>query len=205
MTVRPTRDRGQEPRHDPGGTAEKPAAVTGERPGRRTARAWRLSRRWRRATLVVHLLSAGAWFGIDVIVAVLVLTGWFASDVEVRSLAYRALAEFAAVPMLLSGLLCLVTGLLLGLGGKWGLVRYWWVAVKLTLNLLLCVLILVVLQPGMDAVADYGERLLVGTPSSDKVKTLFFPPAVSLSTLAFATVLAVYKPWGRLRRERGSS
>lgn len=54
----------------------------------------------------------------------------------------RALAEFAAVPMLVSGLLCLVTGLLLGLGGKWGLVRYWWVAVKLTLNLLLCVLIL---------------------------------------------------------------
>ncbi|MEU6747431.1 hypothetical protein ABZ914_14555 [Spirillospora sp. NPDC046719] len=205
MTVRPTRDRGQEPPHAPGDAAEEAAVVTGERPGRRTARAWRLSRRWRRATLVVHLLSAGAWFGIDVIVAVLVLTGWFASDVEVRSLAYRALAEFAAVPMLLSGLLCLVTGLLLGLGGKWGLLRYWWVAVKLTLNLLLCVLILVVLQPGMDAVADYGEQLLVGTPSSDKVKTLFFPPAVSLSTLAFATVLAVYKPWGRLRRERGSS
>lgn len=90
----------------------EPAAATGERPGRRTVRTWRLSRRWRRATLVLHLLSAGAWSGIDVIVAVLVLTGWFASDVEVRSLAYRALAEFAAVPMLLSGPLCLVTGLL---------------------------------------------------------------------------------------------
>ncbi|MGI5321295.1 hypothetical protein [Actinomadura nitritigenes] len=205
MTVRPARDREQGPRRDPDGTAVEAAAMTGERPGRRTARQWRLSRRWRRATLVLHLLSAGAWFGVDVIVAVLVLTGWFASDVEMRSLAYRALAEFVALPMLLSGLLCLVTGLLLGLGTKWGLVRYWWVAVKLTLNLLLCVLILVVLQPGMDAVADYGEQLLVGSPSSGRVRTLFFPPAVSLSALAFATVLAVYKPWGRLRREHGSS
>ena len=59
--------------------------------------------------------------------------------------------------------------------------------------------------PGMDAVADYGERLLTGSPSSGRVRTLFFPPAVSLSALAFATILAVYKPWGRLRRERGSA
>src|SRR5690625_5439584 len=31
----------------------------------------------RKAVLVIHLLSAGAWIGIDVLVAVLVLVGWF--------------------------------------------------------------------------------------------------------------------------------
>lgn len=90
--------------------------------------------------------------------------------------------------------------MLLGVGTKWGLVRYRWVAVKLVLNLVLCTLIVVVLQPGMDAVGTYGEHLLTGTPSSSRVRTLFFPPAVSLSTLTFATALAIYKPWGRLRR-----
>lgn len=169
---------------------------------------WRLTRGWRRATLVVHIVSAGAWIGIDVLVAVLVLTGWFADDVGTRSLAYRALAEFVVWPMLGAGLVCLVSGIVLGLGTKWGLVRYWWVAVKLVLNLLLCTLILVLLEPGMDAVASYGEDLLIGTPSASRVQTLFFPPAVSLTTLTFATVLAVYKPWGRLRRrhtQRGGS
>jgi len=106
-----------------------------------------LSRRWRRVILVGHVVAGGAWIGIDVIVAVLVLTGWFADDTALRSLAYRALAEFVVSPMLVSGLLCLVTGLLLGLGTKWGLVRYWWVLVKLVLNLALCTLIVVVLQP----------------------------------------------------------
>ena len=32
---------------------------------------------------------------------------------------------------------------------------------------------------------------------------LFFPPAVSLSCLTVAVVLAVTKPWGRLRGTRG--
>ncbi|NJP93109.1 hypothetical protein HCN51_27290 [Nonomuraea sp. FMUSA5-5] len=159
----------------------------------------RLSRGWRRATLVVHVISAGAWIGIDVIMAVLVLAGWFAADVNARSLAYRALAEFVIWPMLGSALVCLVTGVVLGAGTTWGLVRYWWVAVKLALNLALCILIVVLLMPGMDAVGSYGERLLTGTPSSTVVERLFFPPAVSLSSLSFATILAVWKPWGRLR------
>jgi hypothetical protein len=151
------------------------------------------------ATLVLHIVAAGAWIGIDVIVAVLVFTGWFSDDVALRSLAYQALASFVVWPMLTAGLVSLVTGLVLGLGTKWGLVRYWWVAVKLVLNLVLCTLILLLLQPGMDEVAAYGESLLTGTPDSDAVSQLFFPPAVSLTALTLATVLAVVKPWGRIR------
>jgi hypothetical protein len=159
-----------------------------------------LSRGWRRTLLTVHILASAAWIGIDVIVAVLVGTGWFASDTELRSLAYRALATFVVWPMLVSGLLCLATGLLLGLGTRWGLVRYWWVLVKLVLNVVLCTLIIVVLQPGMADVAAYGDELLTGTPSTDRVEQLFFPPVVSLTCLTLATVLAVVKPWGRISR-----
>lgn len=162
----------------------------------------RLSRFWRRTTLVLHLVSAGAWIGIDVIVAVLVLTGWFGDDVAVRSLAYRALATVVVWPMLTAGLLSLATGLVLGLGSTWGLVRYWWVAVKLALNVLLCTLIVLVLQPGMDEVDTYGNDLLTGSPDRGAVSTLFFPPAVSLSLLILATVLGVFKPWGRIDARR---
>ncbi|MBO0814449.1 MAG: hypothetical protein J2P30_04755 [Actinobacteria bacterium] len=161
-----------------------------------------MGRRLRKATLAVHILAAGAWIGIDVIVAVLVLTGRFSGDVTVRSLAYRALATFAVWPMLTAGLVSLVTGLILGLATAWGLLRYWWVAVKLALNLALCTLIVLILQPGMGEVSRYGEDLLTGTPDPARVSTLFFPPAVSLTTLTLATVLAVFKPWGRIRSRR---
>ncbi len=180
-------------------TTPRPASA-----GRARDRQPFLGRRWRLATLVVHIVAAGAWIGIDVIVAVLVLTGWFSGDVEVRSLAYQALATFVVWPMLTAGLVSLVTGLILGLGTKWGLVRYWWVAVKLALNLVLCTLIVVALQPGMAEVARYGQNLLTGAPDPDAVSSLFFPPAVSLSTLTLATVLAVFKPWGRIGSTRTS-
>src|SRR5215207_828697 len=117
---------------------ESAPAVTAPR-----ASTFLLSRRWRRATLILHIVAGGAWIGIDVMVAVLVWTGRFGADAEVRGLAYRALAAFVVWPMLTSGLVCLLTGVVLGLGTKWGLLRYWWVAVKLGLNLVLCTLILV--------------------------------------------------------------
>lgn len=163
---------------------------------------WRLGRRWRKATLILHLVSAGSWIGVDVMVAVLVTTGRFGFDVATRSLAYRALAAFVIWPMLLSGLVCLATGLLLGLGTRWGLFRYWWVTVKLALNLILCTLIVLVLWPGMPEVAAYGSELRPGTPVPARISTLFFPPAVSLTTLTLAVWLAVTKPWGRIRRSR---
>ncbi|GAA4233783.1 hypothetical protein GCM10022254_37040 [Actinomadura meridiana] len=163
---------------------------------------FRLGRRWRRTVLVIHIVSAGAWIGIDVMVAILVLTGRFGTTDEVRGLAYQALATFVVWPMLVSGLLCLVTGLALGLGTRWGLLRYWWVLVKLTLNLVLCTLILVALQPGMDEVGDYGRDLANGASEPAVISDLVFPPAVSLTALTLATVLAVAKPWGRIRRVR---
>jgi hypothetical protein len=162
---------------------------------------WPLPKQWRRAVLATHIVSAGAWIGIDVIVAVLVMTGWFASEVELRSLAYRALAHFIVAPMLASGLVCLLTGVLLGLGTKWGVLRYWWVVVKLALNLVLCTVMVVVLAPGMPSVDQYGVDLLAGVADEGaRIVTLFFPPAVSLTALTFAVVLAVAKPWGRIRR-----
>lgn len=170
---------------------------------RRTDARFPLSRGWRKTTLIVHIVSAGAWIGIDVMVAVLVLTGRFGTSDDVRGLAYEALATFVVWPMLASGLVCLVTGLILGLGTRWGLLRYWWVAVKLVLNLVLCTLIVVLLQPGMDEVADYGRTMTSGAAEPEFISNLFYPPAVSLTALTFATVLAVAKPWGRLTRRPG--
>jgi len=153
----------------------------------------------RRMTLVVHIVSAGAWIGIDVIVGVLVITGYFTSDPSVQGLAYQALGTFAVWPMLTAGLVSLASGLLLGLGTRYGLIRYWWVVVKLVINAVLCLLILFALEPGMAEIVEHGRILASGGESPLDVATLFFPPAVSLATLTFATVLAVFKPWGRVR------
>ena len=89
---------------------------------------------------------------------------------------------------------------MLGLGTKWGLIRYLWVALKLVMNVVLCILMITVLSPGMPEVDRYGAGLITGAPSNADIQTLFFPPAVSLTALTVAVVLGVAKPWGRVRR-----
>jgi hypothetical protein len=164
-------------------------------------RPWRLGGRARKAILLLHILAAGIWIGVDVIVGALVFGAWVSDDRGVDGVAYQALAMFVLWPMLAAALVCLASGVLLGLGSKYGLIRYKWVAVKLVLNVVLCVLILTQLRPMLAQVGEYGRDLTAaGAVAEQDVSSLFFPPVVSLVTLVFASWLSVFKPWGRTRR-----
>jgi hypothetical protein len=167
---------------------------------------WRLGGRARKSILVVHIASAGVWLGIDVVMAVLIFTALGSDDNGTKALAFRALELVAVGPLLAAGLVCLLTGVLLGLGSRYGLVRYWWVAVKLVLNLLLTGLVLVALAPEVAAHAERARRFMAGEPASLQVGDLIFPPIVSPAALLVAMVLAIFKPWGRIRRSgRGAA
>lgn len=161
-----------------------------------------LGRRARRGVLTVHILGAGAWVGIDVVLGVLVFTALLTSSTATEALCYRALELFAVWPLLTAGLVTLASGVLLGLGTLYGLVRYKWVAVKLALNVVLVTLVVPALRPGLADAAAYGELLAAGGSGGTDVGNLVFPPVVSGLALVAATVLSVFKPWGRLRRAR---
>ncbi len=149
----------------------------------------RLAKNPRKGFLVLHIVSSGVWIGMDVVMGVLVFTAL--ADTGIALTMYQGLAQFAVWPLLTAGLLCLVSGIVLGLGSKYGLLRYWWVAVKLGLNVVLCVLVLFLLRPGVETAAASGI-------TDD---TMIFPPIVSTATLLFATILSVFKPWGRVSNE----
>lgn len=159
-----------------------------------------MGRRTRRAVLVTHILAASAWIGIDVVVAILVVTSMLSDSGQTQAVAYTGLGMVAVWPMFIAGVACLCSGLLLGLGTKYGLVRYWWVAIKLCLNVILTTLVVVALRPGVDDLASYGDAVLGGeSPAAVDTSQMMFPPAVSLTALTIAVVLAVFKPWGRIR------
>jgi hypothetical protein len=130
------------------------------------ARPWRLGARTRKGFLVVHVVSTGAWIGIDVVMGVFVFTALLAEDDNTRALCYRALELFAVWPLFTTGLVCLASGVVLGLGTKYGLVRYWWVAIKLALNIVLTALVLVALRSGVTEAAEQGRRFAAGKAAS---------------------------------------
>lgn len=69
----------------------------------------------------------------------------------------------------------IVTGVLLSLGTKWGLLQRYWVATKLVLT-----------------VGVIGTAVQLG----DRVSLVVSLAVVHVLMLAVATVISVYKPWG---------
>jgi hypothetical protein len=163
---------------------------------------WRLGRRGRGAVLLVHIASAGAWLGIDVVLGVVVGTALLTDDRQRGAVALQSLGLFAVWPLLVAGLVCLASGILLGLGSKYGLVRYWWVATKLALNVLLTSLVLLALRPGIAEVAAAARQALAEGTVPPAVGDMVFPPVVSTTLLLVAMTLSVFKPWGRIRSRR---
>jgi hypothetical protein len=164
---------------------------------------WRPSPGVRKLILLAHIASSGAWLGIDLVLGALVLGVVLPGDELPAAAALVSLGAFATWPLAVVGLLSLITGLLLGIGSRYGLVRYWWVAVKLVLNVVLVVLVVFALSPNIDSLGAAGRMTLTDGVLLPDTRDLMFPPVVSTTCVLFAMTLSVFKPWGRVRRRLG--
>ncbi len=159
---------------------------------------WRLGARTRKSVLLIHVASAGAWLGIDVVMGVFVFTALLTADDGIKALSFQALELFAPRTLFAAGAVCLISGVVLGLSSRYGLVRYWWVAAKLALNVVLTGLVPLSLSPGLSEAAARARQVVAGGTAALAVGDLIFPPIVSPTALLVAMVLAVFKPWGRI-------
>ncbi|MBM7831690.1 hypothetical protein JOE59_002395 [Agromyces cerinus] len=162
---------------------------------------FRLSPRTRKLVLVTHIASAGSWLGLDLVLGILVVTA-FTAEAQPAAAAAASIATFATWPLITIGLLTLATGTVLGLGSKFGLVRYWWVLAKLALNLVLVTLVVLVLAPGTEELAGAALDTLATGASLEVTSTMVFPPIVSSTAVIVAMTLSVFKPWGRVGARR---
>lgn len=147
---------------------------------------FRLRRAAHKAVLCAHVLTSVGWFGVAVVVAFCGLLAAFTGDAALPPVLYRmmATAPWLSIPM---GLASAATGVVLGLGTRFGLVRQWWVVAKIAISVAVVV----------------TDALLVGRVAHEALATGHAPVPLYGSTiahvvmLAVATVLSVYKPRGR--------
>ena len=157
-----------------------------------------LGRSTRRLVLLVHLVCSLGWLGADVVLGVLAVTGFTSDDPFLVAASYTALHTFAVPVLATLGLGSLASGVLLGLGSRWGVVRTRWLLVKLVINLVLVALVPVLLQPQVAEVATLVRAAAPGLGRGPR--NLLFPAFVSGTALLVASVRAIWKPWGPTRR-----
>lgn len=152
--------------------------------------------------LLLHIVVSVGWLGLNIGNLTLAITGLTATDPGTQHTAFGAMYLIGGPLLIPVSLLALVSGVLLGVYTRWGLVRYRWVLVKLTLTVVAVVLIPLSLLPGLRELS----ALMANTPADRLADTgplaLDMLAAGLVSTAMYVTnaVLSVLKPWGRTRR-----
>lgn len=152
--------------------------------------------RLRRFALTAHVASSVGWLGGLVVFLALSVAGLTVDDEQMVRASYLAMeltVWSALVPLAAASLL---TGVLQGLGTKWGLIRHYWVLAKLALTVVATAVLLLYTQT-----ISHMAGVAVDSPNIEAVRNL--SPALhsgaALLILVVTTVLAVYKPSGLTR------
>jgi hypothetical protein len=151
---------------------------------------------WRRLLLTVHVATAVSVLGTDLVLLVLGISSVRGADPETIYPAAHLVAAWLLAPL---AIVALGSGVLLGLLTQWGLLKHWWVTIKLVLTTILTGVILFVLVPGLGVAADAATALTPSLFTSAERLPLLVAPAAGVSLLILIVGLAIYKPPWRLR------
>ena len=165
---------------------------------------WRLSPGQRKLVLAAHIVVSVGLFGLSAAMFVLGTVAVTTSDAETGQAAYRSMRIFTRGVVQPVALGALVSGLILSLGTRWGVVRHYWIVTKLALTVatVLCGIFVVgpLVQQAIGMSSDVAMLPAAGRGSAPIV--LVAALAANVLMLGAATVISVYKPWGTIRRGR---
>ena len=169
--------------------ATRPPIARSERREPSTSRPRRrLSPSLRRAVLTAHIIASVGLLGDCMAIVAINVRAATTADPDLAASAYELLEMFSILFGIPLSLASLATGLALGLGSKWGVLRYRWVTAKLALNVSVILAGALVIGPSTAAMraGDGGAET-----------TLILAGAYDVLALALATGLSVYKPGTR--------
>lgn len=148
----------------------------------------------RKFALFMHIVFSAGWLGAVVPYLALAVAGLTSHDEQMMRAAHGSMeliGRFVIVPF---GLAALLSGLVQSLGTRWGVLRYWWVVVKLVLTIIAVVILLKHMQ--------MVSRVAQTTLSSASFRPELVHAGGGLLVLLVATTLSVFKPWGMTRYGR---
>jgi hypothetical protein len=148
----------------------------------------------RKFTFTTHVTSSVGWLGAVLAFLALAVVGLTSENEATVRGAYLVMAPaawFVLVPLAHASLL---SGIAISLGTPWGLIRHYWVVLKLLITAFATVILLIYMGTfrqmagvAADPIVDLG---LVRNPSP------LVHAILAMVLLVIATVLGVYKPFG---------
>ena len=151
--------------------------------------------------LTAHIMVSVGWLGIVVAKLVLGLVAITSGSPDTAAALYVSMGVVnrAFPPVAIA---TIVSGVLLSLGTKWGLLQHYWVVTKLLLTVGVIVTAVQLSDSHVQqSIAPLSGQALAESPIVG-LAAMPSTPLIALSVahvlmLGLATVLSVYKPWGK--------
>jgi len=158
----------------------------------------------RKLALTAHVVSSVGWLGAVAAYLALAIAALSSAQPQIVRAAYLAMEPIAWAALIPLALASLLTGVVQALGTKWGLLRHWWVVMKLALTVFATFILLLHTPTTVGPLARLAE--------ANRADPGALPGEVlhargGLLVLLAAAVLAIYKPpgmtqYGRRKLER---
>jgi hypothetical protein len=145
----------------------------------------RLSPSLRRAVLTTHIVMSVGLLGDCAVLLATAIRAAATSDPQLSASAYELMSMFSFVFGIPLSFGSLATGLVLGLGTKWGVFKHGWVAATLVLIVSVILVGALVIGPSEAAMVD-GD--------GGRETVLIVATGYQVLALCLATGLSVYKP-----------
>ncbi|HLL53534.1 MAG TPA: hypothetical protein VK447_08315 [Myxococcaceae bacterium] len=155
--------------------------------------------RLRKLALTAHVLSSVGWLGAVLAYLALALTGLKGQDAQLVRAAYLSMELIGWSVIVPCCLAALATGLVQSLGTEWGLFRHYWILVKFLLTVFGTTILLLHMRSVSQMAGLAAEATLAQADHGEHRRHLVVHAVGGLVILLTATVLSIYKPWGRTR------
>ena len=151
-----------------------------------------------------HVTTSVGWLGAVLAFLVLSVAAVESTEVMTRCSAYVAMGLIGWVAILPLAVGSFVSGMALGLGTEWGLIRHRWILTKLIATTALLIGLVVHQTTAVSRAAELARGVEVGTaaialPLDQLGWQLVIDAGFAAVFLIGITALSFIKPWGRTR------
>jgi hypothetical protein len=161
--------------------------------------------RLRKLALTTHVTFSVGWLGAVLAYLALALAGLNGQEAQLVRAAYLTTELIGRLVIVPCSLAALLTGLVQSLGTEWGLFRHYWISVKFVLTVVGTLVLLGHMRAVSRMAAIAAETTLAPGDFGMMRLQLVVHAGGGLGVLLAATVLSVYKPWGRTPYGRRAS
>ncbi|WP_459958802.1 PDR/VanB family oxidoreductase [Nocardia sp. IFM 10818] len=160
----------------------------------------------RKALVAAHAVAAACWVGIALTITAMAVVAMTTGTLETSVTTYELMTLFDVTLLPWANFATVLTGLALGVTTGWGLIRYYWVTIKLTIAVGVLVMAFGFLHDALEQAHAEAVRLAAtGGTTADLTggaDVVFWGFGSSLLALVIAVLLSLYKPGGKTRRGR---